>query len=44
MVDVLEIIEKTEVGRRPEDASDEADSWDIEKLAREGDEEREDGS
>jgi hypothetical protein len=42
-VDVLEFIEKTEVGKRPAGASDEADSWDIERLDRNGDEERDGG-
>lgn len=32
VAEVLELIEKTEVGRRPAGASDEADSWDIERL------------
>jgi hypothetical protein len=40
VVDVLEFIEKTEVGKKPVDASEEADSWDIERLDRNGDEER----
>jgi hypothetical protein len=43
VVDVLEFIEKTEVGMRPVGASDEADSWDIERLDRNGDEERDGG-
>jgi hypothetical protein len=43
VVDVLEFIEKTEVGKRPAGASDEADSWDIERLDRNGDEERDGG-
>ena len=38
-VDVLEFIEKTEVGKRPVAESDEADSWDIERLDRGGDKE-----
>jgi len=38
-VDVLEFIEKTEVGKRPVAESDEADSWDIERLDRGGNEE-----
>jgi hypothetical protein len=43
VVDVLEFNEKTEVGKRPAGASDEADSWDIERLDRNGDEERDGG-
>jgi hypothetical protein len=43
VVDVLEFIEKTEVGKRPAGASDEADSWDIERLDRNGEEERDGG-
>jgi hypothetical protein len=39
-VDVLEFIKKIEVGKRPAGASDEADSWDIERLDRNSDEER----
>jgi hypothetical protein len=42
-VDVLEFIEKTEVGKRSAGASDEADSWDIERLDRNGEEERDGG-
>jgi hypothetical protein len=43
-VDVLEFIEKTEVGKRPAAESDEIDSWDIERLDRgENEEERGDG-
>ena len=38
-VDVLEFIEKTEVGKRPVAESDEADSLDIERLDRGGNEE-----
>jgi vacuolar-type H+-ATPase subunit I/STV1 len=40
-VDVLEFIETTEVGKRPVTESDEADSWDIERLDRGGNEEGE---
>jgi hypothetical protein len=40
-VDVLEFIEKTEVGKRLVVESDEADSWDIERLDRGENEERE---
>ena len=40
-VDVLEFIEKTEVGRRLAVESDKADSWDIERLDRGGNEEGE---
>jgi hypothetical protein len=40
-VDVLEFIETTEVGKRPVAESDEADSWDIERLDRGGNEEGE---
>ena len=36
---MLEFIEKTEVGKRPVAESDEADSWDIERLDRGGNEE-----
>jgi hypothetical protein len=43
VVDVLEFIEKTEVGKRPAGAFDEADSWDIERLDRNGEEERDGG-
>ena len=43
VAEVLEFIEKTEVGKRPADTSDEADSWDIERLDRDGDEERDSG-
>jgi hypothetical protein len=43
VVDVLEFIEKTEVGKRPAGASDEADSWDIERLDRNGEEKRDGG-
>jgi hypothetical protein len=42
-VDVPEFIEKTEVGKRPAGASDEADSWDIKRLDRNGEEERDGG-
>ena len=42
-VDVLEFIETTEVGKRPVAESDEADSWDIERLDPNGDEERDGG-
>ena len=35
-VDVLEFIEKTEVGKRLAVESDKADSWDIERLDRGG--------
>ena len=38
-VDVLEFIEKTEVGKRLVAEPDEADSWNIERLDRGGDEE-----
>jgi len=38
-VDVLEFINKTEVGKRPAVESNEADSWDIERLGRGGNEE-----
>ena len=41
VVEVLEFIEKTEVGKRPAGASNEADSWDIERLDRGENEERE---
>ena len=37
-VDVLEFIEKTEVGKRPVAEPDEADSWDIGRLDRGGNE------
>jgi hypothetical protein len=40
-VDVLEFVEKTEVGKRPVAESDEADSWDIERLDQGGNEEGE---
>jgi hypothetical protein len=40
-VDVLEFIEKTEVGKRLAVESDKADSWDIERLDRGENEERE---
>jgi len=40
-VDVLEFIEKTEVGKRPVAEPDEADSWDIGRLDRYGNEEGE---
>jgi len=40
---MLEFIDKTEVGKRPSGASDEGDSWDIERLDRDGDEERDGG-
>jgi hypothetical protein len=43
VVKVLEFIEKTEVGRRPAGASNDADSWDIERLDRDGDEEGDGG-
>ena len=43
VVEVLEFIEKTEVGKKPAGALDEADSWDIERLDRNGDEERDGG-
>jgi hypothetical protein len=43
VVDVLEFIEKTEVGMRPAGVFDEADSWDIERLDRNGEEERDGG-
>jgi hypothetical protein len=33
-VDVLEFIEKTEVGKKPALESNKADSWDIERLDR----------
>jgi hypothetical protein len=37
-VDLLEFIEKTEVGKRPVAEPDEADSWDIGRLDRDGNE------
>jgi len=40
-MDVLEFIEKTEVGKRLAVESDKADSWDIERLDRGENEERE---
>lgn len=43
IVEVLEFIDKTEVGKRPSGASDEGDSWDIERLDRHGDEQRDGG-
>lgn len=43
IAEVLQFIEKTEVGKRPADTSDEADSWDIERLDRNGDEEGDGG-
>jgi hypothetical protein len=43
VVDVLEFIEKTEVGKGPAGAPDEADSWDIKRLDRNGDDERDGG-
>ena len=43
-VNVLEFIEKTEVGKRPAAEFDETDSWDIERLDRgENEEGRGDG-
>jgi hypothetical protein len=43
VVEVLEFIEKTEVGKRPAGAPDEADMWDIKRLDRNDDEERDGG-
>ena len=43
VLETLEFIEKTEVGKKPAGALDEADSWDIERLDRNGDEERDGG-
>jgi len=43
VAEVLEFIEKTEVGKRLAGAFDEADSWDIERLDLNGDEERHGG-
>ena len=43
VVEVLEFIEKTEVGKKPASALGEADSWDIERLDQNGDEERDGG-
>jgi hypothetical protein len=43
VVEVLEFIGKTEVGKRPAGGSDEADPWNIERLDRNGDEERDGG-
>jgi hypothetical protein len=43
VLETLEFIEKTEVGKKPAGALDEADSWDIERLDRNRDEERDGG-
>ena len=43
VAEVLEFIEKTEVGKRPADASDVVDTWDIERLDRSEDEARDGG-
>ena len=43
VLETLEFIEKTEVGKKPAGALDEADSWDIERLDRNGDAERDGG-
>ena len=43
VLETLEFIEKTEVGKKPAGALDEADSWDIERLDRNVDEERDSG-
>ena len=43
VVEVLEFIEKTGVGKKPAGALGEADSWDIERLDPNGDEERDGG-
>ena len=43
VAEVLEFIERTEVGKEPAGALDEADSWDIERLDRDGDGERDGG-
>ena len=40
-VDVLEFIEKTEVGKRLAEEADRADLWDVERLDRGENEERE---
>jgi hypothetical protein len=40
VVDVLEFIEKKEMGKWPAGVPNEADSWDVEQLDRNGDEER----
>ena len=42
-VDVLEFIEKTEVGKRPAGAPNEATSWDIERLDQNGNEDKDGG-
>jgi hypothetical protein len=39
MVDMLEFVEKTEVGKRLEAETNRVDSWDIERLDRSADEE-----
>jgi hypothetical protein len=39
MIDVLEFIEKTEVGKRPAAEASKVDPWEIERLDRSGDEE-----
>jgi hypothetical protein len=39
MVDMLEFVEKTEIGKRLEAETNRVDSWDIERLDRSADEE-----
>ena len=41
IVDMLESVEKTEVGKRPGAKTNKIDSWDIERLDRSGDEDKE---
>lgn len=40
-MDMLEFVEKTEIGKRPEAATHKEDAWDIERLDRSSEEEEE---